>query len=789
MKQYKSVKIQQKKNENWKMVGAGIRKLISFLLILIMIFPCEAYAQGEETENDFYMYLDASIQSTDDSGMNIKGNTPEVLGAGGFYATQGDWVFFPDSEHDYVLTAENTVTHEKVQITDFMVANLNVIEDSLVFTDIEMTVEEGMDLYGTVTKMIYGGGLYRVDGICSLGEGNIPKVQQIGETGNAYYQLTMNRQNIFALVGKTTAGSDDWTYCKMDGMGMIESEIAGGEGETIVNSAEIDGCLYLEIQKLSDTGMNGGYILKIDRDNGTEEVEYIWGTGLRVYGPYLFFLGIEDGYLYAMQHGEIQAKVISCCKIRNYDISDNGLISGMCANGVTNIIISQDGGLYPFVHTAVKQVGEWYNYLPRTMYYFWDKHNDDDERNKEISTSQKPPTKESKITKGGEQEPGNSEPGDQIPKEAEQTKNSMTPETAVHMLYTLIKGGSMEAQIFDIYDNHQKEEFIKYYNDGEESDITDFGEVLANSITSQLSKYGIDESQIAEIEKIAKGWLEGITYTCEMTSYTEDGNTAYVKVHVTKFIDMENMDLSQKTMMNYLDGYMTENGYTASDLQAMGESRMLYEITLYVVQHLEMVKETDCTFDVLCMKHDILGWVVDPGDEPGKGAQQIFDPCNAGIGNGFPPLVPGGTGGSEPTEPTEQTNEGKEGTKDGDKERIECPTSDESCFHCVPRNYIYVRKVKDTENLTDYIVRHIKNTMIDMCHIPITTREKEKMDLKERYMVYDEWERVDTGKYLPGATFCKDLYLDNIQSKPRSYWKGIWNSVKGWFVTDSKITI
>ena len=770
MKQLERVKMEQLKNR--KRIGAGIRRTISFVLVMIMLFPHTAYAKTEETENDFYMYLDASLQPTDNSGMNLKGNTPEVLSVGGFYATQGDWAFYPDSENDYVLTAENTVTHEKVQIADFLAANLNVIGDALVFTDVELTVEEGTDLYGTATRMIYGGNLYRVDGILSLKEESKPVIQQIGETDKAYYQVTMNRENIFALVGNTAANGDDWTYCKMDGMGMPEGEIAGGEGETIVNSAEIDGCLYLEIQKLADNGMNGGYILRIDRDNGTGTMDYIWGSSLRVYGPYLFFLGVEDGYLYEMQHGETQAKVISCCKIRNFDVYDNGLINGVCANGTTNIIISKESGLYPFSYCAVKQVGEWYNYLESVMHKTKnpkptptptpDQGTGQGEKNKEPQNT--PPME----PKAGEPEAG----------EVEQSKTIMTPETAVHMLYALIKGGSLEDPIFDIYDNNQKEEFIKYYNDGETSDVTDFGKVLANSLTSRLSKYGINESQIAEIEKIADGWLQEITYTCETLSYFEDGNKAYVRVHVTRSLDIENQDMSQETMMNYLESYMEENGYTMSDLQAMGESQMLYELTLYVAQRLPMVQDMDCTFDVVCMTHSLLGWVVDPGNEPGKGGQQIMDPRNGKTKDdtddkeGFPPL------------PGEQT------PGDENDKTKECPTSDKGCYHCVPREYIYVRKVHDTENLADYIIRQIKNSMIDICrHLPTTLKEKKKKDLKDEYMIYDDWERVDAGKYLPGVTICRELYLENLQSEPRSLWKDMWNSVVSWFTKDAKISL
>ena len=100
-----------------------------------------------------------------------------------------------------------------------------------------------------------------------------------------------------------------------------------------------------------------------------------------------------------------------------------------------------------------------------------------------------------------------------------------------------------------------------------------------------------------------------------------------------------------------------------------------------------------------------------------------------------------------------------------------------------------MRKVHDTENLADYIIRQIKNSMIDMCHLPTTLKEKKKKDLKDEYMIYDDWERVDAGKYLPGVTICRELYLENLQSEPRSLWKDMWNSVVSWFTKDAKISL
>jgi len=746
-------------------------KLFVLLLAGCMLIETSVYAAETEQENDIYMYLKPTVQASDDQGQNMSGNTPEVLGTGGFYATQGDWCFYPDSEHDYVLTAENKITHERIQITDFLAANINVVGDTLIFTDVEMTIEEGLELYGTTTRMIYGGNLYRLDGILSLSEDSQITLQQIGEPDKAYYQVTMNKENIFALCGSKNKGGEDWTYSKLDGMGMPLGVISGGEGESIVNSAESNGYIYLEIQKIAENGMNGGYILRIDRDHGTGSMDYIWGYSLRAYGDYIFYLGIEDMFLYVTHQGGANGEVISCCKIRNFEVSDNGLIKGICENNKTNIVITKEAGLHPFRHCAVKQVGEWYNYLERNKSdsknifniggYAEGESNyispgpviEPTEDEKKPSEETKKPSEETK------------EPGVEDPSQTNQYK-SVTPEMAVDMIYTIVKGGELTDEIFAVYNENQKSEFMKYYSEGDEFEYSSLSEYLETSIISLLDGEGLSEQQIADITAVTKGWLEAITYTREVTGYSGNGNEAYVSIHLTKFCDFASLDLSDEILMEYLNGYMEANGYSAVELQTMDRGQLMYEFMMYTCQNLPVVKDVDITFTVFCYKHDILGWVVDPGNEPGKGAQQIFDPQNVG---GFPPLTPNSPGGND-------NNQGMEAPKP------QCPTSNNSCAACIPRDYIYVRQVTDTENLGQFIIRQIKNSIIDMrFDLPLTTREYMKNKEENKYKEYGDYKKVFTGEALPGAIICKDLYLENLQHKPSSFWNNLKEDVKSWF--------
>lgn len=746
-----------------------MRKLFVLLLTGCMLVETSVYAAETEQQNDIYMYLKPTEQASDDQGQNMSGNTPEVLGTGGFYATQGDWCFYPDSEHDYVLMAENKITHERIQITDFLAANINVVGDTLIFTDVEMTIEEGLDLYGTTTRMIYGGNLYRLDDILSLSEEDQITLQQIGEADKAYYQVTMNKESIYALSGSKNKGGVDWTYCKLDGMGIPVGVISGGEGESIVNSAEANGYLYLEIQKVAENGMNGGYILRIDRDHGTGTMDYIWGYSLRAYGDYIFYLGIEDMFLYATHQGEAKGDVISCCKIRNFEVSDNGLIKGICENNNTNIVITKEAGLHPFRHCAVKQVGDWYNYLERNK--------SDSKKIIEIGgsilgeddyTSAGPIVEPTEDEKKPSEE--TKEPSVEDSSQVNQHK-SVTPEMAVDMLYAIVKGGELTDEIFAVYDEYQKSEFMRFYNEGEEFGFTSLSDYIETSIISMLDGEGCSEQQIADITAVTKGWLEAITYTREVTGYSDNGNEAYVSIHVTKSCDIFNVDTSEEVLMGYMNGYMEANGYDISTLQKMDRGQLMYEFMMYTCQNLPVVKDVDITFTVYCYKHDILGWVVDPGKEPGKGAQQILDPQNAG---GFPPLN---------ESPSDDNNQGT----GQDDSKTQCPTSGKGCAACIPRDYIYVRQVKDKENLGQFIVRQIKSSIIDMrFDIPLTTREYMKNKEKNKYREYGDYKKVFVGESLPGAVICKDLYLDSLQHKPSSFWGDLKNDVKNWF--SGKIT-
>ena len=104
-------------------------KLFVLLLAGCMLIETSVYAAETEQENDIYMYLKPTVQASDDQGQNMSGNTPEVLGTGGFYATQGDWCFYPDPEHDYVLTAENKITHV---ITSYSIHYTKLYETNMI---------------------------------------------------------------------------------------------------------------------------------------------------------------------------------------------------------------------------------------------------------------------------------------------------------------------------------------------------------------------------------------------------------------------------------------------------------------------------------------------------------------------------------------------------------------------------------------------------------------------------------------------------------------------------------
>lgn len=116
------------------------------------------------------------------------GNSAHNVGQGGLVAVHDDWIFYANPNFEGALFAKEIDSKKSFQLTDFPVANLNVLDDNLVFTDIygsyyiekmedgteKYSIPNGTQILDTLLKrgenkqIIFGGNLYVLSGVKDL---------------------------------------------------------------------------------------------------------------------------------------------------------------------------------------------------------------------------------------------------------------------------------------------------------------------------------------------------------------------------------------------------------------------------------------------------------------------------------------------------------------------------------------------------------------------------------------------------------------------------------------------
>jgi hypothetical protein len=127
--------------------------------------------------------LSASDIPTDKNGVNLVGNHMENLQNGGLITMQGDFVFFANMRDGGALYVTNKDGNAYAKLTGFPVANLNLVGDRLIFTDISESGyvsevgftsvggERPLDIALAMPEnalVRFGGSLYGIDGVLDL---------------------------------------------------------------------------------------------------------------------------------------------------------------------------------------------------------------------------------------------------------------------------------------------------------------------------------------------------------------------------------------------------------------------------------------------------------------------------------------------------------------------------------------------------------------------------------------------------------------------------------------------
>ena len=279
---------------------------------------------------------------------------------GGFYEICGDWLYYVDPEK-YCLNAINTETEKKVKITDYPVANLNVYDYNLYYTDLSESLMDVRLDPTALTDVTLGGKLYRMEEADSPSRHSEP--YEIGEEGMVYYDLAFDEDGFFCLEGYEGLMGKDLEYAKLNEDGEQIGSLSLAPEDEIVKSYEQDGYVYLEVDHIDpETGDNGGYILKFDRDNGTGSREFIFGEDLHAYNGDINYISTLDSYLYQIPDGYAEARRISVTPVSTYNI-DEGTIFAISAVGNVAVVIAEEDDIEPFAISTTAPAGGMTNYI------------------------------------------------------------------------------------------------------------------------------------------------------------------------------------------------------------------------------------------------------------------------------------------------------------------------------------------------------------------------------------------------------------------------------------------
>lgn len=652
----------------------GIKKRISVLLAVIVLCSVASPAFAAEA----FFTAPISTAKTDGDGYNQVGNLTEQIGFGGSYCIQKDWGFYADTENGNRLTAANADNSISFVLTDFAVANINVLGDLLLFTDRSGSVARGYaaDANLEFVNPMYGGKLYSIKGILGL-YSSTPKKPgaptPLASQDRMFYRVCGVGDGMFALSSKSDDASVgqslELVHLSFDGA--LTVMMSSTPEEQLVDMIPSLPTIYVE----TDKGDSWGEVVIVDSLNKLITGAFP-GRDIRTFGDRLFFISNTDYYLYEIALGATSPRVISACDIAAYTLLDNGDLSACTGSGKNTLLLSLNGDYR--CSTPPVKVGDWYNYLSNKMPrptenpetpsytaadapssdYTWDPPGGSP--GSDISGSRPPNT-----TPGGPPEPTPSSKPIQLPPMSEKVSPQQVVEMLVHLT---INGGTLSDGIFDVYDAAAKQKFSDFYG---LSEITSgFGSIrqylvegLRAGAMTGASEFGVDFSEKTE-ELLANSFMELVRQAEYSYLPTRiDENHSVVPVASKSYLDVtaiETVQVSDNEMQGYLLQYMMNNGISAQELLGYSdEEKMGLALLAFfdgVKQQMNLIAYEDRLIELNLEADETLGWVLtDDGAKFGS----IF--LNTGAGGGSGSSGNGeqnsGNGEQKPDNPPQPTKE------------------------------------------------------------------------------------------------------------------------------------
>lgn len=582
---------------------------------------------------------------TEYDSSNYLGFTAEELYDDGLLIAEDDRFIYFNRAEDDCLCAENKETGKVTKLADFAAANINVANGALYFTDMSESFTTAATNNTGVCEHRYGGKMYKVDNLSNLE--NSFELRQIGNSDMAYYNLKYDENGFFAL-GMYEDNTTE--YLKLDDEGDEAGYLGVDYGETIVNAIELNGWLYLEVMTENDEGETyEGFILCIDRDNGSGKKTSIGGMYMHQVSGCVVFQSTKDGYLYAINPGEDKAYVISYYAVQNFYVAvDNIVCMGVRPSGFkVNFMINKDYWLTPYHHTWTVPVNGWKNaievyratptitippttptpvdvtitpypplgddyiveYLPPIIEPGWD-----EEPTIREGTNDPPEIPGDKITRTPNPW-ANYKPPVLRPGEPEPVPDSYTPdypivdeddkgrqekqennEDGLNTDDALKEAGDITHFIMDMgdkdkfsdYNSKNIKAFSDWYGDGNKQAL--MGD-LRKDISAAVGGYGLTDSQINDIVNVVedvwkKLFSDGIGV--KFVEASEDKKTVLVEFTTHK-IFLKKLDENKMYSLFTGDKWRSEAGVSASD----DRGTLIYKMFMYAMKYYEFTENRE----------------------------------------------------------------------------------------------------------------------------------------------------------------------------------------------------
>ncbi|MCL2033262.1 MAG: DUF5050 domain-containing protein [Oscillospiraceae bacterium] len=358
---------------------------------------------------------------TDLTDNNLIGNIPENLLAGGFMASQDGWFYFANFKDGASLYMCRENGENMVKLTDFAVAGINVIADSIVFTSLEKCIAVRPDGVYTISfgdvrdllrdivfaqRVSYGGRLYSINGLRS---GGSPELYVIdGE--HIYFSPSLTRNGLFAIresplqeaeIHQISAGGDFpapvpmsfeayETYAGQDaglrfreaapesyepydgGISVVTEKMSAlasfvaADGEVIVRH-DVNGSQMLAEIRSTDAAKTSR-ILRVDLDSMQPTGEITGARSLhKTDSGYIF--QHSDNFIYELlENGDI--KPISIIPVLDFGMGQDQRLIAATGYGQYMVISKKQlynpvfvlvSNIFPFFD--VKRQNGWYNYI------------------------------------------------------------------------------------------------------------------------------------------------------------------------------------------------------------------------------------------------------------------------------------------------------------------------------------------------------------------------------------------------------------------------------------------